>query len=112
MKPQLLDEQPGKRHFTSEIVLTTYRSECTELENLDCIPLDKDDILIRAIQSINTHNTTLFLYSHDKRLYSNIIFNLPMLKKTYYSDIKGKIEIGCFDINNLDNLDVMITSNN
>ena len=111
LKPQLLDEQPGKRHFTSQIIINTNNSDGIDLQDLDCIPLEKDEVLIRAIQSIKTQETTLFLFSDDKRLYSNIILALPKLDKTFISDTKGKIDIGSFKINSLDNLDVMISTN-
>ncbi len=111
LKPQLLDEEPGKRHFTSEIILTTYQSEELDSGNLNDVSLLRDEVLIRAVQSISTQETTLFLYSDDKRLYSNVTFALPTLEMSFKSDLKGKVDIGQVDISSFDQLEVMIATN-
>jgi hypothetical protein len=108
LKPQLLDEIPGERQFVSELILTTYYSDPINLDELDCIPVEKDEVLVRAIQSINTQQTTLFLYSENKNLYANVTFKIPKMNKTYLSDDKGKIELGYFDIYCLDDIDITI----
>lgn len=110
LKPQLLDENPGERHFISVIILSTYNPEPTNLDELDYILLGKDEILIRAIQSTITHETTLFLYAENQKLYSDITLKIPKIEKTFMSDNKGKVDIGNLEINSLNDLDVAIIS--
>lgn len=106
LKPQLLDEMPGERHFTSELVLLNSESNKEEAP----INLNRDEIFIRVIKSNKTDETTLYLSAENKRLYSDIIFKLPGYRQSFKSDAKGKIEIGCFDIRNLDRQPVMIVT--
>jgi hypothetical protein len=111
LKPQMLDEEQGRRHFTSEIVLTTYQVNDVDVSSLQNISLRRDEVLIRAVQSTRSQETTLFLYSEDKRLYSNVIFALPTLELYFKSDGKGKVDIGQIDIAFFDQLEVMISTN-
>ncbi len=106
LKPQLLDEMPGERHFTSELVLLNPASN----EKEEPIILNRDEIYIRIIKSNSTNETTLYLSAENRRLYSDIIFKLPDYHRTFKSDEKGKIEIGKFDIRNLDQQAVMIVT--
>ncbi|MBN2011352.1 hypothetical protein JW960_18580 [candidate division KSB1 bacterium] len=111
LKPQLLDEEPGKRHFTSEILLNTYQSDDVNVGELNNISLNRDEVLVRAVQSTSTQETTLFLFSNDRRLYDNVIFALPTLRMYFKSDGKGKVDIGQVDIASFDQLEVMISTN-
>ena len=111
LKPQLLDEKPGERHFTSELLLSA-NLNMDQLEKLDYIPLKKDQVLIRVLQATNTQETTLYLYSEDKKLYSEVILKLPEIGEYFRSDEKGKIDVGQRDISNFDRRAVMIISTN
>ena len=110
LKPILLDEKIGERHYTSEIIISTKDFGATGLDDLDCIPLSSDEILIRAIQSTHTQETTLFLYSENKKLYSDVTLKIPQTEETFKSNEKGKIEFGQLDIENLDNREIVIIS--
>ncbi len=110
LKPQLLDEEPGKRHFTSEIVLSTDQSGSSNIEQIHQMSVNHDEILIRAVQSTRTKSTTLFLYAEDSKLYTNITFALPTLHIAFKSDRKGKVDIGQFDITSFEQLEVMIAT--
>jgi len=112
LKPQLLDEKPGERHFTSEIILSTLDNELSDFKKLDCYPLHRDEILIRAIQSIDTHETTLFLYAQNKKLYSEVTVKFPKTEFIFKSDKKGKVEAGNVDVKKFYNQPVMIVYNN
>ncbi|MFZ5517010.1 MAG: hypothetical protein ACOY90_10255 [Candidatus Zhuqueibacterota bacterium] len=106
-------EEPLNSHVTlgyhSEIVLTNENLQPVDLDDLDCIPVDEDDILIRAIQSISTLETTLYLYSHKEKLYHNVTLEMESGQKVYSSDQVGKIEVGSFDLNSLDNQYILVT---
>lgn len=106
LKPQLLDEMPGERHFTSQIVF--YESGTDEGE--ETVTINPDEVFIRVIKSNKTDKTTLYLSAENRKLYSDIIFRLPEHHISFYSDEQGKIEIGKFDIRDLDSRAVMIVS--
>ena len=108
LEPQLLDEMPGERHFISKIIQRSDYPYPSANSDWCTLHIKKDEVLIRAIQSSFTHETTLYLYSEDKKLYSNIVLKIPKIKKIYSSDIKGKIDVGALDISGLDNLDIAI----
>jgi len=106
-------EEPLNSHVTlgyhSEIVLTNENFQPVDLDDLDCIPVDEDDIFIRAIQSISTLETTLYLYSHKEKLYHNVTLEMESGQKVYSSDHVGKIELGSFDLNSLDKQYILVT---
>ena len=104
LRPQLLDEMPGERHFISEILKHSH----TATGNSDPFALKRDQVLIHAIQSLHTHLVTLFLYAIDRSLYSEVSFTIPRISQTYRSDSRGKIELGYTDINCFDKLEIMI----
>jgi len=108
LKPQILNETCGVKHFTSEIIFTTHEIESIALDELDCIPVSYDEILIRAIQSIHTHETALFLYAQNKNLYSDVTLKLFNTNVSFKSDKKGKIDVGRLDLNDFDNREIMI----
>lgn len=95
--------------YHSEIVLTNENFEDVDLEDLECIPVADDDIFIRAVQSISTLETTLYLYSSKERLYHNVKIEMGSGRKIYLSDKIGKIELGSFDLSSLDNQYIMVT---
>ncbi len=105
LQPQLLDEMPGERHFTAKNILCSHHSEPIEL---DFVSLKKDEVLIRAIQSADSKQTTLFLYAKDASLYSGVRFTIPRTAQTFYSDKRGKIEVGLMDVDYFDELEIMI----
>jgi len=98
--------------YLSEIVLITQDNGSIDLVDLDCIPMDDKEIFIRAIQSRQTTETTLFLYANDEKLYRNVRLQIKSGAETFLSDDIGKIELGRFDINNLDEQHIIITPEN
>lgn len=106
-------EEPLNGHTTlgyhSEIVLTNENCQPVDLEDLDCISVEEDDIFIRAIQSISTLETTLYLYSPKERLFHNVILEMDSGRKIYSSDKIGKIELGSFDLSSLDDQYIVVT---
>ncbi|MCD4664564.1 MAG: hypothetical protein K8R68_04770 [Bacteroidales bacterium] len=106
--PQQKEYQSIK--YRSEIVLTTEKGESASIDDLDCIPVEDNEILIRAIQSSSTLETTLFLFAHNEKFYRNINLQIDSNEQKFISDGIGKIEMGRFDINELDNKIITITA--
>jgi len=106
-------EEPLNSHTTlgyhSEIVLTNENCQPVDLDDLECIPVDEDGIFIRAIQSISTLETTLYLFSHKEKLYHNVKLEMDSGRKIFSSDKIGKIELGSFDLSSLDNQYILVT---
>ena len=98
--------------YNSRIILSTENDDSTILEDLDCIPLDKSEILIRAVQLHSNSDTTLYLFTENKQLYQNIGFQIASESKIFFSDDVGKIELGNFNIKNLDEQQVHIFFSN
>ncbi len=94
--------------FRAEIV--TQNKSLTELEDLDCIPVEENEIFIRAIQSLTTNETTIFLYANDQKLYRNVQLQMESSPVTFISDEIGKIELGYCDIDSLDEQHFIITT--
>lgn len=94
--------------YQSEIVLLIQRDYTTDIDDIDCIPIDDHEIFIRAIQYQDSSKTTLYLYANDEKLYRNVEFQIKPGVETFLSDHIGKIELGQFDIVNLDNQHVTI----
>ena len=95
-------------NFQSEIVLLTDMNGTTDIEDIECIPIDDDEIFVRAIQYQNTYETTLYLYANNEKLYRNVQFQIKPGVETFLSDHIGKIELGQFDIANLDDQHIAI----
>jgi len=112
LHPQKKQGNPSSIHYHSEIVLTTQGFDAVDLEDLDCIPIDDDEIFIRAIQSPSSLRTTLFLLATDEKLYRNIQLQIKPGKERFLSDEIGKIELGSVDINSLDNRNIVVTPEN
>ncbi len=98
--------------FRAEIVLATQKDGSTDLDDLACIPILENEIFIRAIQSLATNETTLFLYANDQKLYRNVQFQMESNPVTFVSDEIGKIELGYCDINSLNEQHFIITMEN
>lgn len=112
LQPNDIKENKQSMKYQAEIVLTTQKNGSLDHNDLDCIPIDENEILIRAIQSLVTNETTLFLYANDEKLYRNVQLQIVSSTKTFLSDEIGKIELGHFDINNLDDQHIIITTEN
>jgi len=95
--------------FKSKLVFSTQNFDQKNLVDVNYIPAEDSDILIRVVQSLSTQETTFYLFSHLKRLYCNIRLQLDSSKKRYESDCCGKIELGKFDIRSLDNKIITVT---
>jgi len=94
--------------YQAEIVLLTEKDHTTAIDDIDCIPIDDNEIFVRAIQYQDTYKTTLYLYANDEKLYRNVQFQIKPGVETFLSDHIGKIELGQFDIVNLDNQHITI----
>jgi len=112
LQPNDLRSDKPSMQYLSEIVLITQDNGSIDLVDLDCIPMDDKEIFIRAIQSRQTTETTLFLYANDEKLYRNVRLQIKSGAETFLSDDIGKIELGRFDINNLDEQHIIITPEN
>jgi len=95
--------------FKCKIVFSNQNFDQKNLVDINYVPVENSEILIRVVQSLITHETTFYLFSHIKRLYSNIKLQLDSTQNRYKSDCCGKIELGKFDIRSLDNKVIMIT---
>ena len=104
-------EQNDKKsmQYQAGIVLITDESNSVDIDDLNCIPIQENEILIRAIRSQATSETTLFLYAHDEKLYRNIKLQLESDTEIFLSDDIGKIELGNVDIHSLDEQNIIIT---
>lgn len=98
--------------YQAEIVLISRNADNEEIDDLDCIPVADKDIFVRAVQSSSTNETTLFLYANDEKLFRNVRLQINSGEETFLSDDIGKIELGCFDIQNLDEQCIIITPDN
>ncbi len=108
------DQQKNDRSlkYQAEIILTNQNDDNSEIDDLDCIPIDDKEIFIRAVQSSQTSETTLFLFANDEKLYRNVRLQILPGEKTFLSDKIGIIRLGCFEINNLDEQHIIITPEN
>ncbi|MBN1153481.1 hypothetical protein JXB12_01030 [candidate division KSB1 bacterium] len=112
LKPQLLDEMPGERHFTAELFPYSLEYHTAYFNFLNELPVKKDEVLIRVVQSAHSRKTTLYLYASDKKLYRDVIFKIPKKNISRESDDIGKIELGKFDIHKFQDLEIMIIPSN
>jgi hypothetical protein len=112
LQPNDVQEKKPSMQYQSDIVLITQNDGSFDIDDLDCIPMDDNEIFIRAIQSQQTSETTLFLYANEEKLYRNVQLQIESGAETFLSDHIGKIELGKFDLNNLDDQHVIITPNN
>jgi hypothetical protein len=95
--------------FHSKIVFSTQNFYQENLVDVNYLPTDASDILIRVIQSLATQETTFYIFSRTKKLYSHIQLRLDESEMRYKSDCCGKIELGKYDIRSLDNKIIMVT---
>jgi hypothetical protein len=110
LQPNDIKESSQSIQYQAEIVLITNDNGSIDLNDLECIPIDENEIFIRAIQSLETNKTTLFLYANDEKLYRNVQLQIESSSKIFISNEIGKIELGRFDINNLDEQGIIITT--
>lgn len=108
LQPNHLQENKQSIKYHAEIVLLSENNGATDIDDLDCIPIDENEVFIRAIQSRQTSETTLFLYANDEKLYHNVQLQTKIGGEIYLSDDIGKIELGPFDIKELDDQSVII----
>ena len=94
--------------YHSEIIFLTQQDIIADIDDLDCIPVYDNEIFIRAIQYQVNHETTLFLYANDKKLYRNVQMKFKTSTEFFVSDPIGKIELGQFDITDLDKQHIII----
>lgn len=97
--------------YRSEIVFSTsHATDSFDLEDLESIPIDDDEIFIRAIQELANHETILFFFAHHEKLYRNIQFQIQSIDKQFATDDIGMAKIGCIDLAELDNQEIKIFS--
>jgi len=108
LKPQGLNGVPGAKHFTSEVVFTNQNDEKFDLLQFDCLPFHHDEILIRAIHSPDTHDTSLFIYTNEESYYSEVTMKIYQKSLSFISDKRGKIEVGSLEIDELDKQDIIL----
>ena len=95
--------------FQSKIVFSNQNFDQKNLADINSVPVKNSEILIRVVQSLITQETTCYLFSHIKKLYSNIKLQLDSTQNRYKSDCCGKIKLGKFDIRSLDNKVITVT---
>lgn len=110
LQPHVITANRKSMQYQAEIVLTTNDNGSIDLDELECIPIDENEIFIRAIQSLETDETTLFLFANDKKLYRNVQLQIENSTAIFLSNEIGKIELGRFDINNFDEQGIIITT--
>lgn len=110
LQPDRVFNNPNTIEYLSELILTNQNNDSLDIDDLDCIPLEDNEIFIRAIQSRETLETTLFLFAHNEKWYRNVKLELKSEGLTFLSDEIGKVELGNFDINDLNNQKILITS--
>jgi hypothetical protein len=111
--------QPGDRQeneqslqYQAEIILINQNDDNSEIDDFDCIPIDDKEIFVRAVQSSQTSETTLFLFANDEKLYRNVRLQIVPGEETFLSDDIGIIRLGRFELNNLDEQLIIITPEN
>jgi hypothetical protein len=112
LQPSKIQKNKQSIKYQAEILLTNRSNGGWDIDDLDCIPVDDKEIFVRALQSPQTNETTLFLYANDEKLYRNVRLQIVPGEETFLSDDIGKIELGCFEINNLDEQHIIITPEN
>ncbi len=112
LQPNEVQDNHKSKQFQSGIVLISHDDDAENIDDLDCIQIGEEEIFIRAIQSQMTLETTLFLFAHDEKLYRNIQLQIESSDESFSSDDIGKIELGNYDINNLDDQHIIITPEN
>jgi len=112
LQPNHLHDDKKSLKYQAEILLINQNDGSSDINDLDCIPIDDNEIFVRAVQSSQTNETTLFLYANDEKLYRNVRIQIETCEETFFSDEIGKIILGCFEINNLDEQHIIITPEN
>jgi len=112
LQPNRVQKNQQSIQYQAEVVLVTQKDNAEALDDLDCIPIDDNEIFIRAVQSARTNETTLFLYANDEKLYRNVKLQIEPGSETFSSDDIGKIELGPFDINTLNEQPVILIPKN
>jgi hypothetical protein len=109
----LKPEEPLNGHismaFKAKIVFSTQNFDQENLVDINYIPTESDDILIRVIQSLATQETTFYVFAHKNRLYNQIQLQLDSSKNRYVSDCRGKIKLGRYDIRSLDDKIIIVS---
>ncbi len=95
--------------FKAKIVFSTQNFDQKNLVDINYIPTESDNILIRVMQSLATQETTFYVFAHKKRLYHCIQLQLDSSADRYESDSRGKIKLGRYDIRSLDNKIINVT---
>ena len=111
--------QPGKQqknemslNYQAEILVINYSKDNSEIDDFDCIPIDDNEIFVRAVQSSQTNETTLFLFANDEKLYRNVRLKFLPGEKTFSSNEIGIIRLGRFELNSMDEQQIIITPEN
>lgn len=112
LQPFKIQKNKQSMKYQAEILLINRSNGGWDIDDLDCIPVDDKEIFVRALQSPQTNETTLFLYANDEKLYRNVCLQIVPGEETFLSDDIGKIKLGCFEINNLDEQHIIITPEN
>jgi|GEM_PF-1636037 len=110
LQPNDIKENEQSFNYQADVVLSIPKNGSMAVSDLDCIPIDDKEIFIRAIQSVATNETTLYLYANDQKLYRNVQLKIESSTDTFLSDEIGKIELGNFNIDELDEQHFIITT--
>jgi len=112
LQPGDQTENEPSLNYRAEILVINKNDDNSEIADFDCIPIDDKEIFVRAVQSFQTRETTLFLFANDKKLYRNVRLQIVPGEETFLSDEIGIIRLGHFEINDLDEQQIIITPDN
>ncbi len=112
LQPNNIPAHNNSVQYQAEIVAVIQPDNLNQIDDLDCIPIDDEEIFIRAIHSQHTSETTIFLYANEAKLYRNVQLHIKPVDRIFLSDDIGKIELGQFDIWSFDGQHIIITPEN
>ncbi len=96
------------KQYNSQLISTNSNREKLPIEDLDCIPVDENELFIRAIQSKETQYTFLYLFAHKKNLYQNVNLYIHSIGEKFESDGIGRVDFKKYGIHELNNTIVTI----
>lgn len=85
--------------YYAEIVISSKNNDKKKFSN---IKLNDGEIFLRAVKSRVNGETALYMLSPQERLYRNIKLQLISEGQQFSSDGTGKLNLGKFDISNLE----------
>ena len=85
--------------YCAEIIISSKNSGKNKFSN---VKLNDGEIFLRAVKSRTTGEIALYMLSPQERLYRNIKLQLTSEGRQFSSDGTGKMNLGKFDISNLE----------